>query len=320
MHTRLFHNFSLLGVIFLVGFALTGCETPGKKVLVEPPQQKIEPKKEKPDLNKMTLEEIHNLPAYRECRERLARAEVEVKKRSVVKIVVKPMKGMSGKSVLQDMFYLEPSAETYPQDSSIRTYHCPETINDVMVTYTLNIGPGFSPLYHFDYHGDQKKINVSNSVKPEGVIKLRFDDKPPSITFNIVKVEAKSFHPSYSFSNEDMDFILENIEFGAENHLNIRVKNKSKRNLAIKKFRITIGNRNFEVDFKKDILKLKPGETILKNNINAGRSNTKWFVTDGNKFIMVVARVVYQAGWDFKKLKAERYTKITALGINGKMN
>lgn len=288
------------------------------------PAHKIEPKKvekkkgPEPDYSKLTLEEFHNLPQNRECRELLARADMELKKRPVIKVMIKTVKGLSEADELdlENVFYLEPEAEKYPLDSSIRSYHCPQQLEDVKVLYTLKKGPGFSSLYQFTYYGDRQGINVSNPSNPEGQIESRLGDNPPSLTLNIDRMEVESINPSYTFSNKDIDFILENIGFGIENHVNIRVKNKTDKNLAIRKFRMTIGGRDVQVDFKKDILKLKPGETISKNGIKAGRSTKKWFVSDGGKQIMVVARVVYQAGWDIKKLQGEKYVKIGDLGIN----
>lgn len=317
-----FHSYIHFGIFFVVGLMLTACEIIEKKETIEkkPPvitePVKVEKKPEKPDYSKLTLEEIHNLPTNRECRKLLEWANEELRKRPVVNVIVKTVKGLSEKLDLDNVFYLKPMAEKYPLDSSIRSYHCPKHIEDVKVIYKLNKGDGFSSLYHFTYFGDLQGINVSNPFNPEGLIESRFGDGPPLLTLHIDKIEIASISPSQIFSNEDMDFQLENLVFGVENRVDFNFFNKSQENLAIRKFRLTIGKRDIAVDFKNNTIRLKPGKTISKSGIKAGKSRNKWFVNDSNKLVIVVARVVYQAGWKFKKLQIEKYLRLGDLGIN----
>lgn len=318
MQTRPKQNFFHIAIFVLAGILLSACETVDIKPAPKKDSiQEIEDKKTvEIDLKKLELDEIHKLPQYIECRSLLEQAAKDLKKRPVVSVKVESINGYSDDADVANMYYLQPVTDKYPLDASIRDFVCPKTINDVKVTYQLLKGPSYKPWYYFSYYGEHKGIDTSSPTNPKGNVVSRFGDKPPEINLHIDKLEIVSLKPEQSFSDEDLEFTINNFTFDSANGISFNFHNKGKKDLAIRKFDVTLGSKNMEVDFKKSIINLPANKMYSRKGVNAGHASRKWFVTDANKAVRLKVSVIYKADWTIKKLFDERYIRIRDLGIN----
>ncbi len=312
-------SFVLISAVFL----LSACELVGKKTEVEADKKK--PVKEKPvekeitqepDYTKLTLEQVHNLPENRACKKLLALAETKLSKRPVVPVKINALKGLSNDVIPGNMYILVPVAEKYPLDDAIRTYKCPEKIEDVRVDYYLKKGPGYQKWYYFSYKGKEKGINARNPVEPAGKITSRYGDTPPEVILQIDKLHVTALKPAHIFADDDISFKFNRIIFDLSNRASFQFYNRGKKELAIRKFEIILGKNTYEVDFKDNIIKLEPGKVFRMNDVEVGISQGKWFVGNANKAVRFKVSIVYKADRQIKKLVSEKYFRVKDLGIN----
>lgn len=305
-----------------LGLLLTACGTMEKagKIERKPPVKseiKKEEKKATPlDLSKLTLEEINNLPSFKECRSLLSKADQELEKRPRVSVKINAFEGLSEIVNLEKMFYLEPRAEQYPLDDSIRHYMCPKKIEDVKVFYQLKKGSSYAPWYYFSYAGKEENINTRAVANPRGYISSRLDNKPPSLVLKIDKMRIVSLHPSHTVSNEDMDFLLRNIKLDTEKNISFVIYNKSQKNLTIRDVRLTVGPYHFHTELKGEIVKLAPHGRYIKRGIKSGFNSKLWVIKDATKPVRLISRIVYQVNGKYKLLSGDEYITLQSLGVN----
>jgi hypothetical protein len=324
---RLLQNYklALLCAPVFLGLLLTGCETieTAKTIKTKPVIKSKAKKREKKaapiDISKLSLEEIHNLAKYKECRRLLFKAKQELKKRPTVPVNIIAIKGLSEVVDVEKMFYLEPMAEQYPVDDSIRHFTCPNKIEDVKVFYYLKKGPAYASWYYYSYAGKEKGIDTRAPVDPHGQIMSRFGDVPPRLTLKMDKMKVISLHPSRTISNKDMDFILRNIALDSEKRISFEIYNKSGNQLTIRDIKLSLGPLHFHTDLKGKIVKLDPRERYSKTGIKTGFNKSGWFIKDGTKAVNLVARVVYQKKGRFKLLSTDMYIRLLDLGMNQKL-
>ena len=307
------------GLIF--GVLLSACELvetkPDTVSVPKKPEKKVaKPEVSAPDISKLSLKEIHDLPRYKECKKLLSRAELKLKIKPPVPVKIKTIEGMPEDINIDNMFYLEPETEKYPQDDSIRNYECPRKIEDVKVTYRLIKGPGYKKWYDYSYHGNLKGFDLYSSSGPVGRIESHFGEKPPEVTFQIDKIEIISLSPSHTFSNDDVSFRVNKISFSGKKIISFQFFNKSKESLAIRKFELMLGSDVFQVDFKDNIVDLAQYQMQKMNDVEVGISQKKWYVADGNKPVRFMVRLLYKTGRQIKKLSVENYIRTKDLGIN----
>ena len=311
---------------FLLGLLLPGCGTvePVKPVKSKPAIEKGHARQEKKkvmprDISKLTLEEIHNLPNYKECRRLLTRADQELKKRPTISVRINAFKGLSEMVDLGKMFYLKPEAEQYPLDDSIRHYKCPKKIEDVKVYYHLKNGPAYAPWYYYSYKGKEKGIDTRSAVNPQGVIESHFGSKPPSLVLRINKMKIITLHPSRTISNKDMDFTLRDVAFDSEKRISFNIYNKSKDDVVIRDIKLTLGPFNFHANLNSNFVKVAPQKVYLKTGVESGSNKKTWFVNDSAKPVRLSAKITYQKKGQFKLLSTDLYLKLLDFGINQKL-
>ena len=313
------HKIFLRYAFLFAGLLLTACETTGLKPSIESGPKKTVEKITVRDYSNLTLEELHNLPHNKDCKKLLSKAEQELKKRPTVPVKVEAVKRLSDIIKLDAMFYLSAMAEKYPLDSSIRTFSCPKNIENVKIFYSLMQGPAYTPWNYYSYHGDVKGIDVSSPSNPGGLIEARFSDNPPKITLHLDKVQIYSLSPSHTFSNKDIDFTFNNIVLDRDKHISFDIHNKSQKNLKIFRIKITLGPYDYLVNFKSNIIKLKPGKNYSGTGVKVERNIYRWFVFDGNKSVKIIPTILYQAGSQLKNLHGEVYIRIKDLSVNQKL-
>ena len=316
---------------FLVWLLLPGCGTvepvkpvKSKPIKSKPAIEKEHVKQEKKklvprDISKLSLEEIHNLPRYRECRRLLKRADQELKKRPTVPVRINAFKGLSEMVDLGKMFYLEPEAEQYPLDDSIRHYKCPKNIEDVKVYYHLKKGTAYASWYYYSYEGKEKGIDTLSAINPQGLIESRFGSKPPSVALQIDKMKIISLHPSRTISNKDIEFILEDVAFDSEKHISFDIYNKSDSDVVIRDVKFTLGPFNFHANLDGKFVKVAPQKRYIKTGVEAGFNKKTWFVKDSARPVRLSAKIIYQKKGQFKLLSTDLYLKLLDFGINQKL-